>query len=299
MASVPTYIGEYRRGDTINYPIDNRDWDVNVYDIVDNSRRLVIVENETLVTDTDPIGQIKFVSIDLVDDLVGSPIYRYKEGNTYSVILKETTGDPGETDNPNHEVIVFRIVPSEQLFIGTVEKNKKLYFVVKEQFIQDPLYDVIEAETGTVVLQDQDLTKRLNDRIYTGVIDTTDTDFTTGRTYFIRVKDSGSDPGFDKIYSFSILPPLEHQLMRLLALAGENLVLDNFSYDQAGNITALRVRLFADATSADNATQGTTDPESGEVAAFDVTQEHNVPRNVRTFHKSVLSFLSSQYPENP
>ncbi len=98
------------------------------------------------------------------------------------------------------------------------------------------------------------------------------------------------------LYSFSVLPRLEVQLRRLLALGGENLVFDNYTYDQAGNILTMRIRLFTNSFDADEATRGNTDPEPGELASYQITQEHDVARNVRSFHKSVRTFLSGDFP---
>jgi len=76
------------------------------------------------------------------------------------------------------------------------------------------------------------------------------------------------------------------RLKRLLQLAGENLLIDNFSYDNAGNITSLRLRAFDERTNTNNATIDATSYEVGEEFNIDVTQTHNLPRNVRTSHLS-------------
>lgn len=79
------------------------------------------------------------------------------------------------------------------------------------------------------------------------------------------------------------------RLRRLLSLLGENTLLDNFSYDNAGNITGLRVRCFDSAANASNATVDVTDAENGEEVTLVVTQTHDLPRNVRSSHLSVAS----------
>jgi len=73
---------------------------------------------------------------------------------------------------------------------------------------------------------------------------------------------------------------------RLLSYDGENLLLDNFDYDNAGNITSLRARCFDSKANAEAATIDTTDTEIGETANLDVDQTHELPRNLRTSHLS-------------
>lgn len=80
------------------------------------------------------------------------------------------------------------------------------------------------------------------------------------------------------------------RLKRLLALCGENLLLDSFGYDSAGNITSLRIRLFDSKANAEAATEDITDvPETGEVMTLSVEQDHSLPRNIRTKHLSTPS----------
>lgn len=78
------------------------------------------------------------------------------------------------------------------------------------------------------------------------------------------------------------------RLKRLLQFAGENLLIDNFSYDNAGNITGLRIRGFDTTTNASAATVDNTSVETGEDLTLTVTQTHDLPRNVRSSHLSVM-----------
>lgn len=73
---------------------------------------------------------------------------------------------------------------------------------------------------------------------------------------------------------------------RLLQFTGENLLLDNFTYDNAGNITGLRIRGFDLKTNAEAATIDHTSVEPGEDLTVSVKQNHNLPRNVRSSHLS-------------
>lgn len=75
------------------------------------------------------------------------------------------------------------------------------------------------------------------------------------------------------------------RLKRVLGFCGENLLLDSFGYDAAGNITSLRVRVFDSKTNVEAATEDITDtPETGEIMTLTVEQDHELPRNVRSMH---------------
>ncbi len=83
------------------------------------------------------------------------------------------------------------------------------------------------------------------------------------------------------------------RLKRILGFEGENLLLDLFSYDNAGNITKMRARIFDTAANCSDATpdlDGTDTPEPGELWTYTINQAHNLPRNTRTEHKSVIDF---------
>ena len=93
---------------------------------------------------------------------------------------------------------------------------------------------------------------------------------------------------------------------RLLALQGENLLLDKFTYDTAGNITGLRMRLFEDSGNAQSATADIDDsslPEPGEMVDestsetaryYKVEQTNELPRNIRTSH---ISYASTDFED--
>jgi len=81
------------------------------------------------------------------------------------------------------------------------------------------------------------------------------------------------------------------RLMRALGLLGENQIADGFVYDDAGNITSLRVRIFdtrANATIAStwNDTENQTDPapslQSGEITRYIMLASHLNPRQLRS-----------------
>ena len=106
--------------------------------------------------------------------------------------------------------------------------------------------------------------------------------------FYFRNASNSSRKLFSGQISWDSKTVSNHQ--KVLGLLGENLLLDSFGYDAAGNITNLRVRVFDSNTNALAATADITDvPETGEVAIYDVTQTHNLPRNVRSSHLSVLS----------
>lgn len=295
MAEAPTYVGILRKGDTLRIPVSNLTggWEPNYFDVIDCATRSKISSDNGLTySATGGPGFVRYVEY-LIDET------NFREGEWYGVLVKENTGEP-PTDG---EALLFhfRVEASiKQPFLGFCEEGRTFYFVIRSDKGQSQLYfDVIDPESGAVVSTNQTLsptTDLPSDRLYAGSIDTSSLD--SNKTYFVRVKDStASDPAWSVLYSFTVTQPLQLNFTKLTALNGENTVLDNFEYDQAGNITALRVRIFSNASDADAATAGATDPEPGEVAQYQVTQEHDVPRNVRTFHKCILQWQSSSYPE--
>jgi hypothetical protein len=75
---------------------------------------------------------------------------------------------------------------------------------------------------------------------------------------------------------------------RLLALEGENMVMDDVVVDAAGNMTSYRIRLFSTKDDADYATPDILDsvlPEPGEIYAYRVTQTWDA-RGTRVSHTS-------------
>lgn len=201
----------------------------------------------------------------------------------------------------------------EQCFLGTCEKNKTFYFMVRmtEAVLY---YDVYDCSDGSTISTDTAMSSIVASLLYRASIDTSTSDFLEGRTYGIHVKDAtGSGYTDEAFYTFSVISPTQANFAQILASVGgaipdpgggigggtSGTVLDNFVYDQAGNITYLRFRLFATAADAENATAGVTDPEPGEIAFGHVDQEHDVPRNVRTFHRSTIDWTSPDYPAEP
>ena len=84
------------------------------------------------------------------------------------------------------------------------------------------------------------------------------------------------------------------RLRRALGLLGEYQVADAFVYDDDGNITKCRIRIFSGQSQADSApvwldTDNETDPvnaavqtSSGEIARYEINATNSLPRNLRT-----------------
>ena len=84
------------------------------------------------------------------------------------------------------------------------------------------------------------------------------------------------------------------RLRRALGLLGEYQVADAFVYDDDGNITKCRIRIFSGQSPADSApvwldTDNETDPvntavqtSSGEIARYEINATNSLPRNLRT-----------------
>lgn len=305
----PVFLGEVRKGDTLRIPLDWIDdsWDPVAYTVYDNET-MEAVPNYTNRTDldagpTDFEERILWLVLPVEDqwDTDGNLIHKWEEGNRYTIVVK-SAADNVPTDGTGI-CLVFRVEPINiRAFLGVVEKGKTLHFYHREENRDEMWYDLIDPRDNSFVASNVAMEGPLDlpggGRYWKGEIDSEGTDdLMIGRTYWVRVKDKrAEDPHVDAIYSFTVLPRLEAELRRLLALSGENMVLDNFTYDQAGNILSLRVRLFSNSTDAANATAGVTDPEPGEIASYDVNQEHDIPRNVRTFHKSVMDFIAGDFP---
>lgn len=303
MATAPMFLGDFRKGDSVQFAINNTgvgEWVAATYSVFDNDAKRLVVEDVPVTVVTD-FWDVAWVDIFLVDsfDTNDQRFFTWVEGRTYSILVKAN-----ETDNDNAFMAHFRVAPNEnRAFLGVVEKGKDFHFIHREENRDELWYDIIDAKTGTYYASNESMTGPMSPpggvRFFSASIETEGTDdLAVGRTYWIRVKDQRvDDPNLDWLYSFTVLPRLEYDLTRLLAYAGENCVMDNFSYDQAGNILGLRVRAFSNSEDAGRATAGVTDPEPGEISSLNVTQEHNVPRNVRTFHKSIQEFLSSSFPK--
>ncbi len=321
MANIPHFLGDVRKGDRVQFPIEwfydlhheletdvEPGWAALTYDVLDNDTKIYLKQGLAIDVATDsPLGNMGWVDLVLEDefDSDGNRTLTWTEGQSYTIIIRgsELTDRPWRTF-----FITFRVEPAQrQAFAGTVEKGQVFYFMHREENRSAMWFDVIDPKNQNVVSADNVMTQSGTtdfavggNNSWIGSIPSEGTDdLSIGRTYWIRVKDeTGDDPQLTALYSFSVLPRLQWSLKRLLGLGGENMVLDNFSYDQAGNITGLRVRLFEESQDADNATSGVTDPEPGEIASYTVTQEHEIPRNVRTFHKSIAEFISTTFPKD-
>lgn len=84
------------------------------------------------------------------------------------------------------------------------------------------------------------------------------------------------------------------RLKRLLGLAGEHQVVDGFLYDDSGNVTSCRVRIFdtkANAAGASlwNDAVNDADPapsyQTGEIERYTIAVTHLLPRNLRTIYR--------------
>jgi hypothetical protein len=76
---------------------------------------------------------------------------------------------------------------------------------------------------------------------------------------------------------------------RMLNFLGENLFIDDFEHDAAGNITGMRLRGFNNKANCEAATAGVTDTETGENMTVNISQSHDLPRNLRSSHRSSSS----------
>lgn len=307
---VPKFLGDIRKGDTLRVPVLWPDQSAVIwyraYEIIDNETMDIIPGSLFRSDFEEPTdtNEMKWLVVSITDqyDTDGNLIFAWREGRRYTIRFRKAI--EYEIILNSDALFVFRIEPTadKQTFIGTVEKGKNLHFYHKEENRSAMWYDLIDPETNVLLLADVSMDGPMSipggGRYFRGEIETEGTDdLVIGRTYWIRVKDEqGETPNLDSIYSFTVFPRLEAELRRLLALSGENMIIDNFDYDQSGNIIALRVRLFTNPEDAANATQGVTDPEPGEIASYIIDQEHNIPRNVRTFHRSVLEFIASDWP---
>lgn len=166
------------------------------------------------------------------------------------------------------------------------------------------MFDVVDPETGEFLIRQSLVTQYVtappDPDLYFVTIDTlqevTDGDlFAPRKQYLLNVYEDVTDPPIHTDNQlrgvFYVGTSVKAMLDRILGLLGENQVLDSFQYDQPGNITNLRLRLFSSSTNAENATQGATGPEVGETAQYDVVQDHELPRSLRSFHRSYRSYI--------
>lgn len=88
------------------------------------------------------------------------------------------------------------------------------------------------------------------------------------------------------------------RLKRLLGLLGEHQLVDGFLYDDDGNVTECRIRIFDTKANRDGASvwsdrQNENDPapalESGEIARYVATMSNLLPRNLRTVYNEAIN----------
>ena len=245
MAQLPGFLGDIRKGDRIQFAVESFDasWSPDFFDVIDNDTMLNVITGMATESASDSPLSIKWVNFELLDDFNtdGLRLQTYKEGRMYSIVVK---GEPGSLPTDGDGFIVnFRVQPEDRrAFIGTVEKGKILYFMHREENRDSLFFDVWDSKNDAQILVNVPMTQtgQQGNNLWKGEIDSEATDdLVIGQTYWIRVKDIASDdPNLSALYSFSVLPRLEVDLKKLLALGGENLVMDNFAYDQSGNILA-------------------------------------------------------------
>lgn len=178
--------------------------------------------------------------------------------------------------------------------LGSVEFGEVFYFAVSNRSsdgsalgFTPEFYDVIDNCSGDVLLSDVVLDTTTDRSLWRGRIDTRslETDqsipFEPNRTYSIIVKENvtdnplAEDPTSFGHYVFTVTGAYSVRLKRMLALDGENLIIDLFTYDSGNNALSYRVRAFDTRASAAQATPGITDvPEVGEIATYTVTQTY-------------------------
>ena len=82
------------------------------------------------------------------------------------------------------------------------------------------------------------------------------------------------------------------RLQRISGYLGENCMQDELTYDDAGNLTKFRLRLFDSKVNAEAATEDTTGGlETGETARVDISQTIAIDENDRTLLLKVLTDL--------
>jgi len=165
-------------------------------------------------------------------------------------------------------------------------------------------FDVINPEDGKIVIERRALvqydTEIYDSYLWFLEIDTAEEDtdgdlFEPRHHYLLNIYENVTDPPSDAENQirgvFYVATGMKKMLNRVLGWLGENMVIDNYTYDQPGNITSQSVRLFATAANAAAANQGATGPEVGEFAQFDVDQNHSLPRSLRSFHLCRTSYM--------
>ncbi len=210
--------------------------------------------------------------------------------------------------------------------LGTVEHDTVFRFTISNRD-QDGAaiagftpshFDVIDPESEGSVLSDQALTQTTDyANVFFGQIDFSASDFAgeLDKTYGIVIKAATGEQAIFLLYSVTVTGTLGRldylrndienvifpRLKRMLGLCGENMILDDFTYDNAHNITGLRMRLFQNSSSAQLATPDLPDsdvPEVGEISTYRINQTMELPRSVRIDHTSFSDSDEADVPAN-
>ena len=186
--------------------------------------------------------------------------------------------------------------------IGSVEFGQVFSFAVCDRLTTgaaaswDPTaFDVFDCRDGSRVLYNQSLFHETDRDIWFGTIDTAQGSTEVGEAfhlgnYAIVVKENTNEnPTNFALYNFTITSSISARLQRILGMLGENMVVDNYTYDTAGNCTAYRMRLFSTRAGADAASLNITDvPEPGEIATYTIEQSYSSGRRLRISHVSLI-----------
>jgi len=186
--------------------------------------------------------------------------------------------------------------------LGTVEFGQVFSFAVSDRLTTgaaaawDPAnFDVFDCRDGSLILANQTLFHETDRDIWFGTIDTAQGATETGEAfrrgnYAVVVKpDTSENPSNFALYNFTVAGSLSNRLQRVLGLLGENMLIDNFAFDSAGNCTGYRIRLFESRSAADGASLGITDvPEPGEIATYTATQTYSSGRRLRISLTSLI-----------
>lgn len=186
--------------------------------------------------------------------------------------------------------------------LGSVEFGQVFSFAVCDRLTTgaaaswDPTaFDVFDCRDGTRVLYNQSFFHETDRDIWFGTIDTAQGSTEVGEAfhlgnYAIVVKENTNEnPTNFALYNFTVTSSISSRLKRIAGLLGENMAIDNFSFDTAGNCTGYRVRLFETRSAAAAASLGITDvPEPGEIATYTVEQDYSSGRRLRVSHVSTI-----------
>lgn len=134
-----------------------------------------------------------------------------------------------------------------------------------------------------------------------------DTQYITRATYSDNdAENTAADNSLvNRIYTLerNQLDVIFKRLKRALGLLGENQIIDGYFYDDSGNVTQCRVRLFDSVANRDAAlsatwddTENESDPApasvdtaGGEIGRYTILASHLLPRNLRTAYQGKMS----------